>query len=350
MRSTIKVLVVDDSALVRQMVSRALSSLDDIEVVGIARTGVEALERIGEVHPDVVTLDIEMPELSGIEALPHIIKNSTARVVMLSVLDDADTTYQALALGASEFVGKPKSGIATSMPELTAELATAIRAAYRVRPERRLAQRPPHPRGGPPTPRAGTIEHVIALTASTGGPPALEAVFTTLPASFPAAYLIVQHLPPGFSESLARRLTRAGEIPCIEAAPDMVVEPGTAYLAPHGLHMRLEAEGQGYRLVMQGGTRLHGVRPAGDPLLESVAQHAGPRSVGVVLSGMGVDGARGLAAISAAGGRAIIQDEATSAVWGMPGTAARRVPSALAVPISGVAGAILDSKSGVIRP
>jgi two-component system chemotaxis response regulator CheB len=344
MPSMIKVLVVDDSALIRQMLLRALSVDPRIEVVGTAKTGVEAIEKALALNPDVITLDVEMPEMTGTEALPHIIRGTRARVVILSSIDDPDTTYHALSLGAVDFITKPKAGFATSLSELSELLLKKIRPAYRVNPDRRMVMRTSAgispseaqaDRSRLATP-AGALRKVVAFAASTGGPPALEAVFSGLSADLPSAYLVVQHLPAGFTASLAKRLGKVTDIRVIEGAQGMPIEAGTAYIAPHGTHMVVEGKKRP-RLHLVEGPTIHGVRPAADPLLESVATVFGSRSVGVVLTGMGSDGARGLQDIHAIGGATIVQDEETSVVWGMPGAASKIGAVDRVVPLPGIA-------------
>lgn len=342
MSAAIKVLIVDDSALIRQLLTRALSVDPRIDIVGIARTGVEAIEEARRLEPDVITLDIEMPELTGLEALPHLRKNTNARVIMLSSLDDPDTTYQALAAGAVDFISKPKGGFATSLPELSELLLKKIRIANRIDPARLTrsiaqvqepAKEPALAEETPATPPAvpensatgRALERVVAIAASTGGPPALERVFLGLTAELSAAYLVVQHLPAGFSASLARRLSSEGGIQVVEAAQGMRVTAGRGYLAPYGAHMSVTAaSGGGLHIHLEESPPLHGVRPSADPLFASVAQVLGPRAVGVLLTGMGADGAEGLSAIRDSGGITIAQNEETSVVWGMPGAAYKR--------------------------
>ncbi len=355
MRATIKVLVVDDSALIRQLLTRALSVDPRIEIVGVAKTGVEAIEKARELEPDVITLDIEMPELSGLEALPYLKKHSRARVVMLSSLDDPDTTYQALAAGAVDFLAKPRSGVASSMTDLSEVLLKKIRTAYRVDPLRlehaahAIAEvRRPAGKAASDMPTAASVatglESVVAIAASTGGPPALERVFEGLSASIPAAYLIVQHLPAGFSESLAKRLTAAGDIPVREALDGMPIEPGVGYLAPHGFHMCVAQVSPGrYAIHLDDSPSVHGLRPAADPLFFSVAALFGSRAMGVVLTGMGADGAQGLCEIKERGGDTVVQNEETSVVWGMPGVAVKMGAANHVVPIGLVAAEIRRS-------
>lgn len=352
MSPIIKVLVVDDSALIRQMLTRALSVDPRIEVVGSAKTGVEAIEKAGALAPDVITLDIEMPELSGIEALPHLIRGSHARVVMLSGVDDPDTTYQALALGAVDFIAKPRAGFATSLSELSELVIKKIKTAYRVDPDRRMAHGVPevgqiesiggagpvmgaHQPGG----AAPAMERLVAFASSTGGPPALELVFSGLTRALPCAYVVVQHLPSGFTASLARRLGKVTDIRVLEGRHGMVLEGGSAYIAPHGTHMIVEGT-KHPRIQLIDTPSMHGVRPAADPLFTSVASAFGPRAVGVVLTGMGSDGAQGLKEIHAGGGDTIVQDEGSSVVWGMPGSAARLGAADRIVPLTRVAAEI----------
>lgn len=363
MRATIKVLIVDDSALIRQLLTRALSVDPRIEIVGIARTGVEAIEKARALSPDVITLDIEMPELSGLEALPHLKKHSEARVVMLSSLDDPDTTYQALSGGAVDFIAKPKGGVASSINDLSELLLKTIRTAYRIdsaRVERSLADADsshepegyPAESGGaatiaPPPATTGRLDALVAVAASTGGPPALERVFTGLNTQLPAAYVIVQHLPAGFSSSLARRLSSAGDVQVVEGRQGMVLRPGYGYLAPHGAHMTVvRVAADRYALRLEEAPPVHGVRPAADPLFDSVAETFGARAVGVLLTGMGSDGAQGLGAIKAGGGATIAQNEETSVVWGMPGVAAKSGAARHVVPLGLVAAEIRRAVRG----
>ena len=341
MRSTIKVLVVDDSALVRQMLTRVLRLDPRIEIVGIARNGVEAIEKARDLDPDVITLDVEMPELNGLEALPHIARHSRARVVMLSSLDDPDITYQALQGGAVDFISKPRDGVATSLNDLAELLIKKIKTAYRLDPghvDETVAAVRADAAGGVvagyrgadhqdvPEPAAGGgLKRIVAIAASTGGPPALERVFLGLDRGLLATYLIVQHLPAGFSASLARRLTAASNIEVVQAEDGMRLEVGRGYIAPYGSHMKVAATDANHYVISldEETPAIHGVKPAADPLFDSVAATFGARAMGVVLTGMGSDGASGLRSIREAGGDAVAQDEDTSVIWGMPGAAVR---------------------------
>lgn len=340
---TIRVLVVDDSALIRQMLTRALSMDPRIDIVGTAKNGVEAIEKARQLAPDVITLDIEMPELTGLEALPHIRKHSDARVVMLSSLDDSDTTYRALSLGAVDFMHKPHAGMASSITELTDHLLKKIKTAYRISPTATSVALADVDVTAPPTDasaapaRADALSVAVGIAASTGGPPALERVFMGLSATLPAAYLIVQHLPQGFSASLAKRLSAVGEIGVVEAVDGELIEPGRGYIAPYGAHMVVERVGSEARIVLTDSAPMHGVRPAADPLLESVARTFGTHAVCAVLTGMGSDGAQGALAVRQAGGEVVVQDEATSVVWGMPSAVMRLGAQLRAVPVGLIA-------------
>jgi two-component system chemotaxis response regulator CheB len=347
MRSTVKVLVVDDSALTRQLLTRALSVDPSIEVVGTAKTGVDAIEKCHQLRPDVVTLDIEMPELTGIEALPHIIRTTPARVVMLSAVDDSDTTYQALSLGATDFILKPAGGFASSLSELSEILIKKIKTAYRVLPERRVVARAPGSAEPErvrksPSRHGTTFDRVVVVASSTGGPPALETVFSGLGSDLSATYVIIQHLPAGFTESLAKRLGRVTDLEVATARDGDRIEQGVVYIAPHGSHTQVAGRSTP-RIRLQDAPAVHGVRPAADPTFESVVERFGDRTVGVVLTGMGTDGTNGLAAVVRAGGETIVQDEQTSVVWGMPGAAVKAGVAQRVVPLESIAAEIRRS-------
>jgi two-component system chemotaxis response regulator CheB len=337
--ASIRVLVVDDSALVRQMLTHVLSEASNITVVGVARNGVEALKAVRDLTPDVVTLDIQMPEMDGLEALKHIVRDSNARVVMLSSVDDPDTTYRALEGGAIEFIGKPHEGLASAIERLGIDLVRAVRTAYAVSPEKRAASVPPAVAVSPASPpAAGDPHQLVVIASSTGGPLALERVFSGLRTDALASFLVVQHLPAGFAASFAARLARIAGFPVIEAQDGMRVQAGFGYVAPWGRHMRVTgAPGRSTRIDLVDGPTLHGLKPSADPLFESAAKAYGDRVTGVVLTGMGSDGAFGLSMIRDAGGQTIAQDEDTSVVWGMPGAAVRLGAAQVVAPIDRVA-------------
>lgn len=350
--SLIRVLVVDDSALIRQMLTRALALDPRIDIVATAKTGVEAVELARTLEPDVITLDIEMPELSGLEAIPLIRRYSTARIVMLSSVNNPDTTYLALSMGAVDFMAKPSAGVASSLSELADTLIKKIKMAYRITPAHvDQVQHAIEEREQPSAPTKAQVREaegtVVALAASTGGPPALERVFSGLLGALPASYVIVQHLPAGFSASLAKRLSSAGGIPVVEAVDGALLEPGRAYLAPYGLHLLVGKDAEGRNVLRRvDDPPVHGVRPAADPLFESVARTFGERGIGVVLTGMGADGALGAVRIRQRGGRTIVQDAATSVVWGMPGATVRMGAADRVVPLGMVAAEIRRALHG----
>lgn len=338
--ASIRVLVVDDSALVRQLLTHVLSEAPRIEVVGTARNGVEAIAAVRILSPDVVTLDIQMPEMDGLEALKHIMRDSNARVVMLSSVDDPDTTYQALESGAIEFIGKPREGLATSIDRLGTELVRAVRTAYSVSPEKRTRYAPMDRATAPAPERPVSADprHLVCIAASTGGPLALERVFSGLLTDARVAFLVVQHLPAGFASSFAARLSRIAGFPVVEAVDGMRVQSGYGYVAPHGTHMCVAGTpGGATRIQLVDGPHLHGLKPSADPLFESAAQAYGEHVIGVVLTGMGTDAAYGLVAVRNAGGQTIAQDEETSVVWGMPGAAVKLGAAQCVVPIDRVA-------------
>jgi two-component system chemotaxis response regulator CheB len=335
----IRVLVVDDSALVRQIVSRILSNAPRMQVVGVARNGVEAVTAVLQLQPDVVTLDIQMPEMDGIEALKHIVRDSDARVVMLSSLDDPETTYRALESGAVEFIAKPHEGMASSMERLSEELVRAVRTAAAVSPDKRTGPTavPPDKEPGPER-SVEDPRQIVCIASSTGGPLALERVFAGLRTDAPAAFLVVQHLPAGFAGSFAARLARVAGFPVLEAADGMRIRSGYGYVAPWGTHMQVSGSpGAATTIRLVEGPTLHGLKPSADPLFESAAEMYGRAATGVVLTGMGSDAALGLLAIREAGGATIAQDEDTSVVWGMPGAAVKLGAAQFVVPIDRVA-------------
>ncbi len=315
------VLVVDDSAFMRRVIAEIIAAAPDFHVVGTARNGLEAIRRVEELDPDLVTMDIEMPELNGLEALKRIMRDSPRPVVVLSAADAAgseDPTLRALEFGAVDFVRKPSGPISIDLAEAGERLIAALRAAA-VANVRGVPWPPRRSSGSsrrPATTRA--VTRVVAIAASTGGPRALAEVVPQLPAQLDAAVLVVQHMPAGFTHSLAARLHVQSELAVTEATDGETLRCDRVYIAPGGRHMRLSPAVDGHALALDGGAPVWGVRPAADPLFESVARCFGRAAVGVVLTGMGRDGAAGLRAIRDAGGRGLAQDRETSVIFGMP--------------------------------
>lgn len=317
----IRVLVVDDSVVVRRLVSDALDGLAGIEVAGTAANGRIALAKLDQLSPDAVTLDIEMPELDGLATLRELRRSHPALpVVMFSTMTErgAAATLDALSLGANDYVTKPSGtgGVQESLERIRLELAPKLRALC-------AARRPPVAPAAPPvSPHrrrapSGRVELVV-VGVSTGGPNALAELLPALPAALPVPVAIVQHMPPTFTRLLAERLDARSALTVREASDGVVPRPGTAWVAPGDAHLVVD----GRSLRLDDGPPESSCRPAADPLFRSAASTHGPGVLAVVLTGMGSDGVRGAEAVAAAGGRVLVQDRATSVVWGMPGAVA----------------------------
>jgi two-component system chemotaxis response regulator CheB len=336
----ISVLVVDDSVVVRRLVAQALSLDPDIEVMGTASSGRLALERIQQQLPDVVTLDVEMPDMDGLETLRELRRrHPRLPVVMFSSVTErgASATLDALTLGANDYVTKPTHAAnqEAAMQSVRDQLIPKIKALCGRALTREAAQRPADnpvtapqptpavpPRRAPGAESAGPIE-AVAIGASTGGPDALSKVLNALPADFAVPIFVVQHMPPLFTRLFAGRLDGSSALTVREARDGDVPTAGTVYVAPGDYHLSLrrDAAGRERMVVSQEGPE-NWVRPAVDVLFRSMAEIYGERTLAVVLTGMGQDGMKGSEPIVAAGGQIVVQDEATSVVWGMPGSVA----------------------------
>jgi len=330
--SRIRILVVDDSVVVRRMLSDTLSADPHLEVVGAAANGNIALARIPQLNPDMVILDVEMPELDGLETLKRIRQTHLSLpVIMFSTLTQrgAAATLDALSLGASDYVAKPANvgGVQEALEHIRTELIPKVKIFGRKATDRELMTAPrlakPAPSGSKITtvlrrPTAGRVE-VVAIGVSTGGPNALNELFPTFPADFSVPIVVVQHMPPVFTKLLADRLKAKSQIQVEEGAPGRAVEPGRAFIAPGNYHMIVQKEDRTVRIRTNQEPPENSCRPAVDVLFRSVAQTYGAGVLGVVMTGMGQDGLRGCEQIRKAGGQVIVQDEATSVVWGMPG-------------------------------
>jgi two-component system chemotaxis response regulator CheB len=311
----IRVLVVDDSAVVRKVLTEELSRFPDIEVVATASDPYVARDRIIQHAPDVLTLDVEMPRMDGLSFLSKLMRHHPLPVVVVSSLTPAhsENALRALQLGAVEVI--PKPGSQFSVPDVGRQLVRAIRAAA-------VADVAAPGRSAPVSPVTHalplrTTHKVLAVGASTGGTRAIEALLSALPPDVPGT-VIVQHMPGGFTETFARRLDQVCPMQVREACAGDAVVPGLALIAPGGQHMVLQRSGASYRVDVRDGPPVHHQRPAVDVLFDAVARHAGANAVGVILTGMGADGARGLLAMREAGATTLAQDEASSVVWGMP--------------------------------
>jgi two-component system chemotaxis response regulator CheB len=327
----IRVLVVDDSVVIRRLVTQALSEDPALEVVGSVSNGALGLAKIAQTNPDVVTLDVEMPEMDGLEMLRRLIKqNVRPRVVMFSTLTErgAAATLDALALGADDYVTKAANGgsLDRSLASLREELVPKVKQFF-VLAQQRQEQPQSRPVPGPssaPRPAherfAGSRAKVLAIGVSTGGPTALGMIIPQVPSDFPLPILIVQHMPPLFTRLLAERLQASTPLKVEEAAEGSVVTGGKVLIAPGDYHMRLRNTGKEMVICLDQAPPENSCRPAVDVLFRSVSETFGNAAVGAILTGMGQDGLRGVQTLKATGAFVIAQDEASSVVWGMPGS------------------------------
>ncbi len=321
----VRVWIVDDSVVVRKLLSEAIASSSEIQLAGTASNGAIALAKIPQLNPDVITLDVEMPGLDGIQTLREIRRlYPKLHVIMFSTLTEcgAATTLEALSLGASDYLAKPTNSesLASAMEQVERDLISKILSLTRSSGHTMLAR--------PSVPfrklRPGTSRiEILAIGTSTGGPNALAEVIPRLPEDFPVPAVVVQHMPPLFTRLLAERLNSRSKIPVREAEMGSKLEPGHVWIAPGDHHMIVARKGPQTVLELNQGPPENSCRPAVDALFRSVAQTYGQNVLAVVMTGMGSDGARGAAHIREAGGEVIVQDEASSVVWGMPGAIVR---------------------------
>ncbi len=324
----IRVLVVDDSALMRKLIPQLLERDNSIHVVGTAMDGAFALKKIEELKPDAITLDLEMPRMDGIETLRRIMRQLQVPVVVVSAhtREGASTTFKALHMGAFDFVAKPENVLGEGMNEIAAEMIAKIKAAVKSPFVRRplvwggAVARPKPKRSAIPSPAS----KVVALGISTGGPNSLEYMLSQLPVDFPAAILVVQHMPAGFTETFARRLNEACNLDVKEAQSGDLIAAGRVLVCPGDRHMRVRRMPLGDVVVLSDDVKVNGHRPSVDVLFFSVAQEFGADAVGLLMTGMGEDGAEGLGRLKAAGALTLAQDEASSVVFGMPRAAIER--------------------------
>ena len=322
----IKVAVVDDSLFIRTILSDMLSGDSEIEVVGTAKDGLEAVQLVEREKIDVVTMDIVMPRSDGIHALEKIMKmRNPPAVVMLSAADraSADTVMKSLEMGAFDFILKPASSSSTDILRLKWEILSKIKTAFKTgwkrAPEECIAglKAPAQEHKGGPV-----SDRVIAIGSSTGGPVALRYILGCMPQRLPAPIVIAQHMPKAFTESFAERLDKKIGITVREAREGDILKDAHAYIAPGDCHMRIFAnEKRKLEVEFDKGARILGGRPSADLLLTSAAEAAGKKAIGIILTGMGSDGAKGIKRIKEAGGFTIAQDESTSLVWSMPHSA-----------------------------
>ncbi len=344
MSNAIRVLIIDDSAFVRRALTRMLSNIPDIEVAGTAADGLEGIEQVKALKPDVVTLDIKMPHMSGLEALRHIMQESPVPVLLLSSLttEGADITLRGLELGAMDFVDKSSVQGHMNLLNLSNELVGKIRALAGV-PRARLIGHVvrEEPVAAPVEEKVQGME-VVAIGTSTGGPTALQAIIPRLPESLTAAVLVVQHMPVGFTRSLAERLNGRSLVRVKEAEDGETVTAGMVYIAPAGRHMKVRRRGN-VRVWLDEEPRSSLHRPSVDVLMAAVAKTYGKRVLGVLLTGMGSDGVEGMRAIHAAGGRTLAESEESCVIYGMPKAAVEAGVVDRAVPLHRMADEILQA-------
>jgi two-component system chemotaxis response regulator CheB len=323
----IRILIVDDSTVIRKVLGEGLSPDDSLEVVGTAANGHIALSKIPQVNPDIVTLDVEMPIMNGLETLAEIRKlYPELPVIMFSTLTErgAATTLDALALGASDYVTKPSNtgSLDVTLAQIRAELIPKIKALCASRAEAPAARLLPlpsqHPKL-PQPPRTFAQADILAIGTSTGGPNALADFLPGIPGNFPVPIVIVQHMPPLFTRLLATRLNARCALTVQEGISGESLQAGQAWIAPGDYHMVVQRQGTSVRLALSQGPPENSCRPAVDPLFRSVARTFGANVLAVVLTGMGSDGVVGAQHIRERGGQVLVQDEASSIVWGMPG-------------------------------
>lgn len=348
--SRIRVLVVDDSVVIRRLVTLALEEESSIEIVGTASNGAVALTKISQLRPDLITLDIEMAEMDGLQMLREMRKTygyKDVRVIMFSTLTErgAAATFEALSNGADDYVGKASNegSLDKSMLSLRQELIPKIKQFFELQGEVSTPQvhiAPALPQVSAKS-SAKTNAQVVVLGVSTGGPSALSQIIPQFPADFPLPILIVQHMPPVFTRLLAERLQSKSALSIQEAAEGMTVRPGKVLIAPGDYHMRLAREGHEVKVKLDRGELENSCRPAVDVLFRSAAQLYGATVVATMLTGMGSDGLKGTKLLKQEGAYVIAQDEQSSVVWGMPGAVVNAGLANAVLPLSEVVPALL---------
>lgn len=345
----IRVLIIDDSALMRQLLTEILSADPAIQVVGTAPDPLIARERIKTLSPDVLTLDIEMPVMDGLSFLQKLMSLRPMPVVVVSTLTQkgADAAVRALELGAVDSVGKPLTDIRSGMAELSAELIAKVKSAAVARPRARTTA-PATQRPLTVDPGLSTAGRIVAIGASTGGVEALQQIVARLPATAPAV-VITQHMPAGFTSSFAKRLDSQCAVTVLEATDGRRVLPGHVYIAPGARHLEIVRTGAHYACRLHDGSPVSGHRPSVDVLFQSVASAVGRNAVGMILTGMGRDGADGLLAMRKAGAHTFGQSEASCLIYGMPKAAMQAGAVETELPLERLAEEIVINRRAVVR-
>ena len=355
MSNPVRVLVVDDSALMRKMIPQIIERDEGIQVVGTAMDGEFAIKKMDELKPDVVTLDLDMPRMDGMETLRVIVRNHRVPVIVVSAhtTQGASATFKALASGAFDFVAKPKDAASAHMEDISKELIGKIKVASQsgvpqasnpasILAETKRAAKPiSKPKRAP--------SKVVAIGISTGGPNALQYVLSQLPGDFPGSIVVVQHMPEGFTELFARRLDECCAIDVKEAQSGDLLIAGRALICPGNRHMKVKRMPMGDIIVLSDDDRVNGHRPSVDVLFRSVAQEFGSNSLAVIMTGMGEDGAEGMAAVKRAGGMTVAQSEDSCVVFGMPKAAIERGHAIRVVPLDAMANTLQAQCTTVVR-
>ena len=343
-----RVIVVDDSALVRGLLSEIINRQPDMQCIGAAADPLVAREMIRNLNPDVITLDVEMPRMDGIDFLSRLMRLRPMPVVMVSTLTErgAEVTMKALELGAVDFVAKPKIGVSDGLRQLGEDITDKIRTAARAQVRRLSAPTPAAPGAVAAKPAPSSLgrlstEKILFIGASTGGTEATREVLVNLPADFPAV-MITQHMPPGFTKSYAARLDGLCRIRVKEASDGERVIPGHAYIAPGGLHLSVERSGANYIARVRDGEPVNRHKPSVEVLFDSAARVVGPNALGVMLTGMGGDGARAMKTMRDAGSWNLCQDEASCVVFGMPREAIAHGAAHEVMPLARIAPALIE--------
>ena len=356
MSNKIKVLIVDDSSLIRKLLSEILSTDNEIEVVGTAQDPFAAREKIKKLQPDVITLDVEMPRMDGITFLKNLMRLHPIPVIMISSLTEkgADITLEALESGAIDFVSKPKLDLAHSLPDYTYEIISKIKTASKVNVHTRSQSTTSIAEVAPKNSadvilgkdnkttkkHFKTTDTIIALGASTGGTEAIKDVLMRMPADAPGI-VISQHIPEAFSGPFSKRMNGCSAMTVYEAHDGQYILPGHVYIAPGSHHLLIERDGARFVCRLNDGPPVNRHRPSVDVMFRSVAQNVGRNAIGVILTGMGDDGAAGMKELHDAGASTIAQDEKTSVVWGMPGEAVKLGGIDNILPLKSVPGKII---------